>query len=389
MKLRALILTAGIAALTLFSCEPLTPPTTPSPPPGGPARQITQVCTNDPVNNLLSLNKVPFLPTGFDPRSNATPTPNSNVPMNADVMSDLSAAFVAADHGFQTQLCGFDGIFIDPTGCAAPTPTPTNPLPSYDPHTCNLTHDQIADSSWGLRTRPPNPKPGRRYIALSLALWNNQNASDPINQWSCTAPQNTCAPPFKVYKNALIRTVLEKLSRNAVNDKFPPKYGNVQPNTGAMTVLAVLSHEFGHVLWWDTFVTNPNDAQTANTTTFCNGAFYPANLWTAVDVPNPRWISFGQLRNLPSGSPILKVQNGLRQGSQQNQKGFRDAGDDLDTIYASNHWVSALAAFSPDEQFVTAFELQVLHNAGLRHAEIIITGNHGPHNHDPAPLPCF
>ena len=184
-------------------------------PPGGPAPRIAQVCSIDPATNVLALKDVPFLPMGFDPKSNTTPVPDGNIPINSDVQQDLKAAFNAAA-GFQNQLCGLDGfgldgIFIDPTGCAVP-----NAGSSYDPHTCNLNHQQIAENSWGLRTYPPNPNPGKRYIALSLGLWNNQNQSGP---WSCS-PMHACAPPFQTFKTKLIAA---HLSRAAKEDQDYPQ----------------------------------------------------------------------------------------------------------------------------------------------------------------------
>ncbi len=361
MKPSALILTAGIVVWALFACVP--PPQ---------ASRTTTVCTSG------ALNDVPFLAVPFNPRLNQTPTADSTTPINQDVQLDLNAAFSAAA-GFQTALCGLDGIFIDPTGCQKDPSTG-----SYDPRSCGLAPQQIADHSWGLRTYPPNPLPGKRYIGLSLGLWEN----DPNNPWPCQSPHQgqVCAPPFPTYHNKLIRAQLQALSANAVNDNSPPYYDNVYPNSAAMTVLAALSHEFGHVLWWQTFVQPPGNLHTTNTTTFCNGIFYPANLWsTPVDVPPNRWIGFGQTRDVPSGAEISKVKGGLDRGSPQNPKGFRDAGDHLDIIYSNGLWASALAAFSPDEEFVETFQLHALLSANpkLQHLEIVITGNHGKHRHDP------
>jgi hypothetical protein len=361
MKSSTLILIAGVIALALFACNQ---PATPLPQPGGPAPQASPVC-----DAQGGLRPVPFVMLPFDPTQNQTPTTSTMV--DNDVQTDLNAAFSMAA-GFQTALCGLDGIFIDPTGCS-----------THDPHSCALTPAQIADNSWGLRTYPQNSLPGKRYIGLSLGLWNNTNSRNP---WPCPSTQTACAPPFSTYQTGVIRTVLQRLSPNAVYDSSPPDFDNVYPDTAAFAVLAALSHEFGHVLWWQTFVTNPGDPHTSNTTTFCNGLFYPDNLWSVpVDVPPNRWIGFGKPRDIPSGAEILSVQDGLNRGSSGNQQGFRDAGDHLDLLLSNKRWASILAAFSPDEEFVEVFQLHILLNANpkLQHLEIRIFGNNAnPYKHD-------
>jgi hypothetical protein len=120
MKLSMQTLIASIVASSLFAC------TQPAPPPaplqlqtaGVPAPRIVQVCTSG------ALNDIPFLAVPFDPKSNQAPKADTTS-INTDVQSDLTAAFNAAA-AFQQELCGLDGIFIDPTGCAPqllPTPT--------------------------------------------------------------------------------------------------------------------------------------------------------------------------------------------------------------------------------------------------------------------------
>ena len=65
-----------------------------------------------------------------------------------------------------------------------------------------------------------------------------------------------------------------------------------------MTVLAVLVHETGHVLWFDVFVPEPGGP--FNAANFCSGKFYARTVWPNIAVPSSRWINFGErLANQP------------------------------------------------------------------------------------------
>ncbi|MGC2523001.1 MAG: hypothetical protein WA417_10255 [Stellaceae bacterium] len=327
MKLSALIRTAAIAGLVLVGSARLAP---------------AQVCTGG------HLNAVPFVVTGYAPATNTTPTPQTR-PVNSDVQMDLAKAFAAASPDFQYKLCGLDGIFIDPSGCQ--DPGSGNP---YDPTTCDLNGAPIAGYSWGLRTYPPNPYT-RRYIGLSLALWNYMNPKLPKKyRWSCAAPQNVCAPPFSSFYAAFLDAVVHVPAQNSPNGSFSvvvtPKSFAASP---AMSVLAVLAHEFGHVYWFDSFVPNAGGSF-ANT--FCGGIFYPGANWgtSPVNVPysgGHRFVFFGDTSTY-SGSHVPWLPGTLH------------------SIYSSGNWASALAAFSPNEDFVETFELSVLMKVGLKGLKI-------------------
>jgi hypothetical protein len=99
-------------------------------------------------------------------------------------------------------------------------------------------------------------------------------------------------------------------------------------------VLAVLAHEYGHVYWFDNFVQPPGSSQISNT--FCNGSFYPDQ----IDI---------------GGYPAVAAA--------------------LRRIHLARQWASTLAAFSPDEDFVEAFELSVLAKAGLQKLTFKIDGH--------------
>jgi hypothetical protein len=343
-KISTLILTAGTLAVGFFACVP-----PPSPEAGGgllPASRVTAAC---PVETFLS--KVHYLavsPPFMLPGSGYQSAPPIDpTPVSANITRDLAAAFSAAPPFFRGQLCDLAGIYIDRTGCA-----------SYDPNSCSrLSDEEIADQSWGFRKYPT----GEKYIATSLGLWKNGSQ----------------ALPFDQYKTRHVRALLATLSPRAALDPHPPTHQPVPslPNTAAMTILAVLAHEYGHALWFDTFVVKsdgtPNPGGPAMTDLFCHGSYYSNSWQEKVEVPATRWIAFGDVRNIhkTKGLNIDDLRSFLKQGN------FVTAGNFLQAVYDSDEWASLLSAFSPDEDFVETYELYVLlwANPNLR-SPIEVTG---------------
>ena len=361
MKLNALILVAVISGLTLFACAGTMPDgetgTQHSQNAGG-GDKIAAVCV------VGALQSVPFVKLPYNPASNIAPTPEDLTvhPVNPVVQMDLAAA-VAAVPGFRTQLCSLDGIFIDPSGCVIP-----NPGDTYDPTTCSPLGTKVADHSWGLRTFPPNATPGKRYIGISLGLWNN----------GCNArPAKACAPQFDSFKTRHILALLDRTAgkgsnpHNMWSHDSPPSH-SVEPNmfaaSSANSVLAVLAHEYGHVYWFDNFVQPPGSSLITNT--FCNGNFYPSGSWGAspVRVPGSRWSGFGDI-SLAAGSDVQGLPD------QIDMHGYPGVAAALHKIHSARQWASTLAAFSPDEDFVETFELSVLGKAGLQKLTFKIDGH--------------
>jgi len=326
MKTINLILVVGLVALVGFACVPQPP----SPPPPAPAPLIAQVCD---ANGALK--PVPFLAGSFTPGPpyDQTPQPDSAL-VNPEIESDLTAAFNAAPQFFKDRLCKLNGIFINRAGCNG-----------NEPNTCNLSDGDVANNSWGFRKYPS----GERYIAISLGLWNYH---------PCQAPRIVCVPPFQTYETRLTQAVLKTLSPTPVPIQF-----SASSNTAAMTVLATLAHEYGHIYWFDSFVIDPNTGAPnpggpADTTRFCSGGFYPLGSWPfPVDLPPGRWLSFGEILNQAPPSDVLQLPGLL------SPRHLSEAAARLHNIYSNGRWASALAAFSPHEEFVETFELFVLRNA--------------------------
>jgi hypothetical protein len=343
MKSRALISTAGIVGLTLFACAPTTPTIV-----SAPAPATTSACTGG------ALNKVPFLQSGFDPRSNSTPQPDAAA-IPPDVWTDLQNAFSIAPPSFQQQLCSVNGIFINPAGCTRSNPNdPTSP---YDPNKCNLSPMAVGNNSWGMRQYDPNSGAILgRYVALSLGLWNNSASPG----WTCSG-RTYCAPPFHTYQTGVVQALLMSLAPTVAISatNLPTISSSTSADIAEMSVLATLAHEYGHVLWYDTFVPMKGGGPAAPATPgFCGGLFYtaPTAPWQyPVSVPPGRWLLFGEIREQsPLNSTILNLPGFFT----ANLPGL--AGDNLNRLFNGGQWASTLAAFSPDEDFVETFELTVL-----------------------------
>jgi hypothetical protein len=350
MKLLAPILAASIGAFVLFSCAPFPPP---------PAA-VPSACNAAGS----ALNPVAFVRYGFAPQSNTTPQLDS-APVQPDIQSDLNAAFAAASPGFRQQLCGLNGIFIDPTGCKPPDAS----SPYYNPATCDASAAAIAKNSWGMRQYGGNGTILGRYVGLSLGLWNNSGG------WRCPGSQTLCAPPFQAYETAVLQASLSTLAR--INRADLPtvssvSFGSSDYNPSAMTVLANLGHENGHILWYDTFVPRGGgDASIPAPTPSCPQPFYNRNNWPhSLEAPPHRWLTFAQIRDQPVNSTVLRLQR------LYSIKNFDRAAGDVYQLYSGKQWASALATFSPDEDFVETFELSVLVSASppLTSMQITVPG---------------
>jgi hypothetical protein len=137
---------------------------------------------------------------------------------------------------------------------------------------------------------------------------------------------------------------------------------NPEADNFDMTVLAALSHELGHVLWYRMLNPNnpgrdykPNDFCAAND----GSTFFTGSWITPVNAP-PIWRGLGdRVSDTHKANPqISEIDNYIRLAETDGAVG------DLDTLYqAAYPWASYFAAFSPDEDFVETFKFYVLTNA--------------------------
>lgn len=312
MRSKVLIPLLALVAIAASGCPQPVPP--PAPP------RVAACSTTD------LMNKVRFLQTPFDPRMHSSPQP-SNLTVPANIQGDLQNAFAIAPQTLTDKLCDLTYIFIDPTGCSNPT-------------NCTLPTDQVIHNSWGLRGYRPGDT--GEYIATSAALW----------------PNGGSAPNISSYENGRLQFLLQHLNQNAANWSPGPQITSATPDTPQMAVLAALAHETGHVYWYDAFVKNRGGDVDLNN--FCNGTFYTTGAWSHhINAPPGRWIDFGDLSDNQRYNPdyVGMLSTALQNGN------FTQAGSMLNQIYQNQDLADALAAFSPDEDFVEAYQWDVLLNA--------------------------
>ena len=366
MRVSAATVTMGIMiGLSLFACA--TPPA--SPRAGGVAAlrmQVAEVCSLPTFLSklhYLAQTSPPFsLPSsGFQKAPPIDPAPVNN----ANIMQDLTAAFNTAPDFFRNQLCNLTGVYIDRTGCT-----------SYDPSSC--TGPDPSDRLWGFRAFDSSGNSAGEFTGTWLGLWQKGVQGH--------------APVLSRFETRRLQALL---NWSKPGDK-PPAHELVQPDTVAMTVLAVLAHEAGHVFWYDVFVIkpdgSPNPGGPADFNQFCSGTFYqPVGVgqqgsWLLPPtVSDERWVSFGLPRNYHKADDVDMTKLGF----DLDHGRFPDAGDLLHGIYSgqlpdgtnvqNGRWASALAAFSTDEDFVETFQLFVLMHARtpLQHSRVKIFGSKG------------
>jgi hypothetical protein len=342
MKSIALIACLAVICLVGSSCAPV--------PIGAPQSIRTTVavptCQMDATTFVQK--KVFFLSSSFNPQQLKPYTPPSGPSIYGvqPYSDDIMAAYNAAPSFFQQELCGLDGVFIVQNSCA----------------TNSCTVADVVNNSWGFREHPPQippNQPAKRYIATSQQLW-----------------QRGQLPLLSTYETQRLRYLFHWPAAY-VAPLYPPAFSNVMPDTGTMSVLAALAHEFGHVYWWDVFVPNAG----GNITLTFN-SFYTKSWQNPPEIPYERWLNFGDVSNnyhLVDDINLTSLLHGILSGREY----YTAVADILHGIYSgqwngnnadNGRWASALASFSTDEDFVETFQLGVLMQANrpLTHLPLTI-----------------
>jgi hypothetical protein len=347
MKLRALLVIVSGAAL-LFACA-VPPP----PPPISTQVASGPSCVADghggAMLNLRVLQKgyTPYVYYQPNPQPYRAPQadPEVSVDPASAMAQDIQGAFAAAPAFFQQQLCSLDGVYVNPTGCS-----------SFDGRTCRgfAGGDKgLVEASWGFREGPSIYPVGARlplghrgeYIALSASPWSGPNVH---------------APKFSEYERRLLRLLLPPWPSTAGPAPQYADYGpaNTAAETPAMTVLGALAHEYGHVLWYDTFRPNGTDDLS-----FCGGTFFEGS-WDGRLVLPPLWRNFGVVGEQPHDRNAVQlgwIKKVIRRG---DSVGVNYAVLYLNYYYnLDNRWASYFATRSPDEDFVETFKFYVLQRA--------------------------
>jgi hypothetical protein len=264
---------------------------------------------------------------------------------------DLQNAFNRAPDLFKNLLCELTGVYITPS-------------------------DATFSPSWGFRD-PTNLS--NRYIGISQDLWGNN-------------PRAPVAMKLTTYETILVKGLLPGINNT-------PYFDNADPNDGTMMLLAVLAHEFGHVLWTDLFIASPGTDP--DFSGFCPGTVPDAS-WFNTDT-NPikwaRWRNFGDVADTatdifdpydafrapddPSSREIkVRTLKQLIQSGKPNN--LKKAHKLIVRLLASTKrpWPSLFGAFSANEDFVETFTLYILTHANpnLQKLEMIVPvqGNNVP-----------
>jgi hypothetical protein len=144
--------------------------------------------------------------------------------------------------------------------------------------------------------------------------------------------------------------------------------GSTSVDTPAMAVLAALSHEYGHILWYDVLKANPSNY---SPNSFCRqtGIGFFDNAWiTPINTPLP-WLFFGETTTVDGRTDrhtgTIQIQD-LKNAITGTPPDFQTAAKLLNAFYASDVgnpdgvWPSLFGAISPEEDFVETFRVYIL-----------------------------
>lgn len=319
------LLCATIFIAACFACAPLPPPA-----------QTSGIGTGKAnCEDTDFAGAVRVLGAAYDPSTLMPPTVNTtSLTPGTPPYQDLVAAFDAAPPKLQTSLCQIT-VYIDPNYI-----DPNNPY------------------SWGFRYRD---QPSKRYIGLSAAIWGGSSLS-------------SNAPPLSTYETKLLAYVMKDAGMpwpSISGTPQPPKFATATSSgnpvdTSAMSVLAALSHELGHILWFD-LIKGSN--QNYDPKGFCKntGTGYFDNSWLPVNQPLD-WTALGVV----SGTHATNMTqiNDIQMALTSNTPHFATAASLIDSLLESNSksksksnsdlWPSLFGAISPEEDFVETFGFYIL-----------------------------
>lgn len=295
-----LLLCAGILVTTALACAPAVAPP--------PTFTISTVNCSSPANFAASAQRLSatFVPDPLGPPGNA---PTSNGPVtNQSTLNDLANAFSLAPASFLNELCGNTG----------------NPAVSLFVQDCPAAPGACTVGSWGYRQRST----GARFIALSAGLWQG----------------NAPALSYPAFETAVVD--------NLVGVSGLGTYVSANNPGPEMTVLAVLAHELGHILFWGRNAINrpcPNPPPNGD-------PIFWRIAWSRAAGPPP-FHNFGV-----QDTHDQRIRGPSKDDVRANAGNPPVARSLLGQIY-SGDWASLLANVAPDEDLIETYKLFVLTTA--------------------------
>jgi hypothetical protein len=221
-----------------------------------------------------------------------------------------------------------DGVYVDTSVCTA----------GPDGTGC----------SWGFR----DAATGKRYIGLNL--------------WQGSSP----APYFYTAENTVFNYLINYLYGSPIDwgsagqPYFDSKYSNDPVDTSsAMTVLAALAHELGHVRWYDINVPTPGGGYEWISSPLTQCFFFDKSWKYNFNKPylQPyKWTNFGELAN------SLYVKHYMKPETKDltNAANLSKFSQALASLYgAPEPWPSLLASLTPVEDFVETYVFYALTTA--------------------------
>jgi len=123
------------------------------------------------------------------------------------------------------------------------------------------------------------------------------------------------------------------------------------------SVLAILAHEIGHILWWDKNVGNRTCVK-ASQSRFSNYS-WPSNQVAHGFHRLGQQDKQNRTTDRPDKDDVLLD---FRYDNPPGSSNYPDAVADLQTMYLSGNWASLFATVSVDEDFIETYKLWILTN---------------------------
>jgi hypothetical protein len=215
---------------------------------------------------------------------------------------------------FRDRLCRLDKIYVDP-----------------------FDNDHVA---WGMRELR---RGNIRHIGISKKLLDDIASS---------------TTTYAKYETEILRRLLGPTPSNPNGAAWlqQASYTSVTPESPAIAVLAILSHEMAHATWWHRGVPNLT----------CSGISFPRIAWDRISILR----GFHKF-DAEHGSRSVESFDKTDMVDLLDQGLIDDVSADMKTIYrASQRWVGLFSFVAPDEDFIETYKYWVLQNAGVTSIKI-------------------